>query len=140
MSRPSRPDMLLEVASVIARRSTCNRLNVGAVIAREGRILATGYNGPPAGMSHCDHGEHAGPCQVAVHAESNAIAFAARYGTATNIAELFLTHSPCHTCAKLIIVAGIIKVYYIIEFREPHGVDLLEMAGVETICHANALS
>lgn len=130
--RPTRSATLLEVASVIARRSTCNRLNVGAVVAREGRILTTGYNGPPAGMSHCEHELHEGPCQIAVHAEANAVAFAARYGMSTDQAELFLTHSPCHTCAKLIINAGIVRVYYLIEFREPHGLDLLEMAGVET--------
>lgn len=132
MTRPSRVEMLLEVAGVIARRSTCNRLNVGAVIARDGRILTTGYNGPPKGMEHCEHDLHEGACQLAVHSEANAIAFSARYGTALDGAELFITHSPCHNCAKLIINAGIIRVYYAIEYREPHGLDLLELAGVET--------
>jgi dCMP deaminase len=132
VNRPSRVATLLEVAHVISSRSTCNRLNVGAVVARDGRILTTGYNGPPSGMDHCDHEEHEGPCQMAVHAEANAIAFAARYGMSTDFSELFLTHSPCHTCAKLIINAGIVRVFYAIEFREPHGLDLLELAGVET--------
>lgn len=138
MTRPSRVEMLLEVAGVIARRSTCNRLNVGAVIARDGRILATGYNGPPKGMEHCNHlittwdASKDPACQLAVHAEANAIAFSARYGTALDGSELFVTHSPCHNCAKLVINAGIIRVYYAIEYRESHGLDLLGLAGVDT--------
>lgn len=134
--RPTRTETLLTVAAVIAQRSTCNRLNVGAVVAREGRILTTGYNGPPSGMAHCEHEEFELQCNLAVHAEANAIAFAARYGMATQGAELFVTHAPCHNCAKLIINAGIVCVYYSIEYRLTHGVDLLEDANVETYYHA----
>lgn len=133
--RPSRVDTLLRVAAVIAERSTCNRLNVGAVVARDGRILTTGYNGPPSGMDHCEHEEFEVQCNLAVHAEANAIAFAARYGMSTDGAELFVTHAPCHNCAKLIINAGILRVYYSIEYRLTHGTDLLEDAQVETYCH-----
>lgn len=130
--RPSRSETLLNVAAIIAKRSTCNRLNVGAVVARDGRILTTGYNGPPSGMDHCDHEEFEVQCNLAVHAEANALAFAARYGMSTDGAEMFLTDSPCHNCAKLIINAGIVRVYYSNEYRLTHGVDLLEDAGVET--------
>jgi len=130
--RPTRSETLLDVAEIIARRSTCNRLNVGAVVARDGRILTTGYNGPPSGMDHCEHEEFEIQCNLAVHAEANALAFAARYGMSTDGAEMFLTDSPCHNCAKLIINAGIVRVYYSKEYRLTHGVDLLEYAGVET--------
>lgn len=133
--RPTRDQTLLQVANVIAERSTCTRLNVGAVIAREGRIMTTGYNGPPSGMPHCDHTvaeRIVQPCTAAVHAEANAIAFAARYGMATEHAELYVTHSPCGTCAKLIVNAGIVRVAYGVEFRDLTGLDLLESAGVET--------
>ena len=129
--RPSRSQTLLEVAAVIANRSTCTRLHVGAVVARDGRILTTGYNGPPSGMGHCEHEEFETQCKVAVHAEKNAIAFAARYGMATDGAEMFLTDSPCYDCAQTIIQAGIVRVYYSREYRLTHGVDLLEDAGVE---------
>ena len=140
--RPTRQQMLIHVALVIAQRSTCTRLHVGAWIARDGRILTTGYNGPPAGMDHCTHtagralGDEIG-CEVAVHAEANAIAFAARYGMGTDQAELYVTHSPCIACAKLIINAGIVKVVYATEYRSYEGLDLLEKARVETYCNAS---
>lgn len=142
--RPTRSDTLLRVAVIIAERSTCNRLSVGAVVAREGRILTTGYNGPPSGMPHCNHppqdvfskyinqANENPACTAAVHAERNALAFAARYGMATDGAEMFVTHSPCLNCAQSIIQAGIIRVYYGTEFRSLDGLDLLEAAGIET--------
>lgn len=135
--RPRRWEMLLDVAEVIARRSTCNRLHVGVVVAREGRIQTTGYNGPPSGMDHCDHprgdyqGPHTQPCLYAVHAEANALVFAARYGMATDGAELYCTHAPCLNCAKLIVNAGIRIVWFRQEFRDMSGVELLERAGLE---------
>lgn len=131
--RPTRDDTLLGVAELIARRSTCNRLNVGAVIARQGRILVTGYNGPPSGMDHCDHDPADNtPCKPAVHAERNAIDFAARYGMATEAAELFVTHSPCYDCAKDLAQAGIVRVVYAYRFRDMTGLELLFTRGIET--------
>lgn len=135
--RPRRWELLLDIAELVATRSTCNRLAVGAVIARDARPLSTGYNGPPSGMDHCEHDLSDGrACELAVHAEANAIAFAARFGTPTHGTELYVTHSPCVQCAKLIINAGIRTVWYRIEYRELTGIDLLEAAGVETICDA----
>lgn len=131
--RPSRLDTLLAVAETIAKRSTCNRLAVGAVVARDGRILTTGYNGPPAGMHHCEHdmsAEYTETCSEAVHAEANAIAFAARYGMATEGCELYVTHAPCLPCAKLIVNAGIVKVVYAHGYRDRSGLILLRDAGV----------
>lgn len=139
--RPSRADVLMEQAFSQARRSTCSRLHVGAIIALEGRHITSGYNGTPAGLPHCQHG--GGPndrCDGgAIHAEKNAIAFAARYGGhGTDGAELFVTHSPCRECAQLIIQAGIICVHYAIAFRQTDGIELLEDAGIEVIHHAIA--
>lgn len=148
-SRPSREQVIMQVAYSIAQRSTCGRLNVGAVIVMEGRIVSTGYNGAPAGLPHCDHtcdcgirpedarleihkwGCSAEPgCQQAVHAESNAIAFAARYGLVTEGAELFTTHTPCLSCSMLIINSGIRTVYSAIEYRDTSGVDMLSKANI----------
>jgi dCMP deaminase len=128
--RPTRPEWLFDIATLTATRSTCNRLAVGALIVREGRVQGMGYNGPPAGFPHCEHESWEGPCKLAIHAEKNAIDFAARYGHSTDGCELFVTHAPCHECAKDIIQAGIIHVHFLQEFRDMHGVDLLNLAGV----------
>lgn len=124
--------MLIGVAHVIATRATCNRLHVGAVISREGRVLSTGYNGPPSGLPHCNH-DADDPCDDAMHAEANAVAFAARFGTPTENAEMFLTHSPCVGCARLIINAGLSHVYYQTPFRDVSGILLLTRAGVQCL-------
>lgn len=128
--------MLLDVAEVISSRSTCNRLHVGAVVAREGRIQTTGYNGPPSGATHCDHpnGDYLArgtqPCTASVHAEANAIAFAARYGMATEGAEIYCTHAPCLNCAMLLVNAGITTVWYRTAFRDMSGVEFLDDVGI----------
>lgn len=132
--------MLMQMAKVTAQRGTCSRLHVGAIVSRDGRIITTGYNGAPSGLPHCDHtiimnnsdGSEMG-CQVAEHAERNAIAFAARYGLALEGAEMHCTHAPCLDCAKAIINAGIKKVSYGIPYRLTAGVDLLIAAGLEII-------
>ncbi len=154
--RRSREMVLMDAALAFAARSTCKRGpfgSVGAVVAIEGRIIATGYNGAPSGMAHCDHTctcdnqrKYAAvtgpnihpiscpaeqPCQMTVHAEANAIVFAAKHGTATNGADMFTTVSPCHACAKLIINAGIVRVWYLSMYRDPHPIDLLAAAGVD---------
>ena len=127
--RPTRVDTLLTIAYAMAERSTCTRLHVGAVAARDGRILATGYNGAPAGTPHCTHppGE---PCSRSVHAEANVIAYAARYGMALAGAELYCTDSPCYTCACLIINAGLTSVIFHRLYRDQSGLRLLADVGV----------
>lgn len=123
--RATRDQMLMSMTVVVAGRGTCDRLQVGAVIARDGRVISSGYNGNIVGMDHCDH-DPAGPaCTDAVHAEANAILFAARYGTSTEGAELFTTHQPCLNCAKMIINAGITRVVYEHPYRDSSGLDLL---------------
>lgn len=142
--RPSRDEVLMATAELVSARSTCSRARVGVVIAREGRQLTSGYNGAPAGLPHCNHecGCGAGamthhercpavsPCGIAVHAEANAIAYAARYGMALEGSELFTTLSPCIACSQLIINAGITRVVYAKEYRDRSGLTLLLRAGI----------
>lgn len=132
MSRISRNQLLMEVAFLMARRSTCLRLQVGAVLSRDGRILGSGYAGAPSGLPHCSPltcNTHS-PCTRTVHAEQGAIAFAARYGVALDGATLYVTHSPCAECAKSIINSGILNVYYGVPYRKTEGLDMLTEAGV----------
>jgi dCMP deaminase len=127
----------MEIAGIIAQRSTCLRLNVGALVAREGRILVTGYNGAPAGTPHCTP-ENCGPdtpCIRAVHAEANCIAFAAKFGISLRGAEMFTTDSPCSNCSHLIINSGIIKVTYKREYRDLTPLNWLQTAGVKTLLY-----
>lgn len=166
MARVTRDEMLMEVAQAVAKRGTCSRLQVGAVISREGRIISTGYNGAPAGLDHCYHTQEQpyaylldGPmdepidarpgrmflvpesvrtitpigCQVAEHAERNAIAFAARYGLALDRGELHCTHAPCLQCSRSIINAGITRVSYLVPYRLTEGVELLAHAGLDVV-------
>lgn len=148
--RPTRDELLLEHAEIVARRGTCSRLQVGAVLARDGRLLVSGYNGAPAGMPHCNHtctcGDSElmrvphwdgcpadGACTISVHAEANCIAYAARLGIPTLGADLVTTHSPCNACAQLIINAGIASVIYTWEYRLVEPLHLLRSAGVHVL-------
>lgn len=132
LTRPSIHVVLLQTAEVMAQRATCSRLSVGAVLARDTRIVATGYNGAPAGMTHCTHSDDES-CGVSVHAEANAIAFAARYGVSTAGSTLYVTHAPCRDCSKLVINAGVSQVYYGRRYRDDSGLDLLAAAGVSIV-------
>ncbi len=137
-ARPSMGDVLLESARLMAARSTCPHARVGTVVAREGRVLSSGYNGSPAGMEHCTHGprrpgDEPVTCPTSVHAEANAVAFAARHGTALEGATLYTTLTPCRPCAQLIIQAGITGVVAAEWYRDQSGVELLRDAFVSVI-------
>jgi dCMP deaminase len=130
MERLGRDEMMMRVAAVVSQRGTCQRASVGAVIVLDGRIVSTGYVGSPAGMPHCtdvgcELGDDQG-CVRTVHAESNAIAFAARAGIATDRSTLYCTHSPCLNCAKIILNAGIVRLVYEEPYRITEGLKLLE--------------
>lgn len=137
MSRPSRLEVMMEVAYLMAHRSTCYRLHVGCVFALEGRILVTGYNGAPAHMPHCEPEtcNENNPCTNTQHAEANAIAFAAKHGVKLNGSTLYITNSPCKACAMMLINAGVETVFYDIEYRDPAGIDLLKQALINTQRH-----
>lgn len=129
MRRPGTDEALMATAYIWAKRATCARLQVGAVVSKDTRIISIGYNGAASGLPHCLHTDDQ-PCTVSVHAESNAIVYAARRGISTEGAEMHITHAPCLDCAKLIISAGIKKVTYSEFYRSTSGIDLLVAAGV----------
>lgn len=153
--RPTEEETLIHVAYVFAARSTCSRAHVGAVFALHGRILSTGYNGTPSGMPHCDHttaneillrrrtdAEERGyrvaldgaieavGCQESVHAEANAIAFAARHGVCLDGTTLYTTLTPCLKCAQLIVNVGVVEVVCAERYRVSDGEELLRRAGI----------
>lgn len=129
--RPTETELLLDIAAQVARRSTCSRLQVGAVLARDGRILSTGRNGAASGEVHCDHSyDQNRPCAQSIHAEANAIIFAARHGVCSEGATLYLTHAPCLACAGLIINGGISEVVFLRHYRSTEGIERLGDAGI----------
>ena len=146
MERPSRIEVLMKHAELVATRSTCSRLHVGAVVHRDGRILVTGYNGAPAGLPHCSHecdchleydqptpDAHRPECQVlkpctkSQHAERNCIDWAARHGIRLEGAELVTTNTPCSQCAGSIINSGIKSVVSLYEYRLRDGMASQEL-------------
>lgn len=136
--RITREHMFFGIARLVAARSTCPRASVGAIVVRDGRILSTGYNGAPPGQPHCEEVGcefwlDTSGCQRTIHAEANAIAWAARAGVATEGAVMYCTHSPCLDCAKLMVSSGIWAVHYHYKYREEAGVQLLRQLGVEVI-------
>lgn len=129
-------DYFLDLAEKVATRSTCDRLHVGAVIVKDRNIVATGYNGSPSGLAHCDDVGHLiknGRCERTIHAEQNAIIQAAKHGTTIEGSEIYVTHSPCYTCAKFIITAGIKRVVCRTLYSKDDVVDFLRDGGVEFV-------
>jgi dCMP deaminase len=121
--RPTWDEYFLMMAKLASTRSTCLAFPVGAVIVKDRQLLATGYNGSPSGSSHCTSQGFCYPdlssCNVSsslpsrsVHAESNAIAQAAKHGISTQSSSIYVTLEPCLSCLKLIISAGIKTVFY----------------------------
>jgi dCMP deaminase len=143
-NRPSWETYFMQITELVAQRSTCLRRAVGAVIVKDKRILATGYNGAPSGTQHCidvgclrerlkvPSGERHELCR-AIHAEQNAIIQAAYLGVSIQGATIFCTNLPCSICAKMIINAGIKKIYYENAYADAMSRELLAEAGVEVI-------
>ncbi|AUJ32311.1 MAG: ComE operon protein 2 [Liquorilactobacillus nagelii] len=103
-------------AMLLSLRSTCERLSVGAILVRDRRIIAGGYNGSVSGDDHCiDHGCYlvGGHCVRTIHAEMNAVLQCAKFGIATDKAEIYVTDFPCLQCTKMLLQAGICKIYYL---------------------------
>ncbi len=143
--RPSWDDYFMTITRQVAERSTCLRARVGAVIVRDRSILATGYNGAPAGMPHClevgcliyesrtPNGENEENCFRTIHAEINAIAQAARNGTRIEEASIYVTHTPCIHCFKTLVNTGIKRIYYEKAYKMHTLEELLENTGVELV-------
>ncbi len=144
-NRPSWESYFMGITHLVAQRSTCLRRAVGALIVKEKQILSTGYNGAPCKLTHCSDagclreklnvpsGERHELCR-GIHAEQNAIIQAAYHGVSIKDAILFCTHLPCSICAKMIINAGIRKIYYRSGYADLMSQDMLKEAGVELIC------
>jgi len=134
MSRPTWDQYFMTITRQVAERSTCSRAKVGAVIVRDRSILATGYNGAPAGLPHCieagclvyrsetPDGEVEENCFRTIHAEINAIAQAAKNGVAIQGGSIYITHTPCIHCFKVLINTGITRICY----ERPYKLHTLE--------------
>jgi dCMP deaminase len=143
MKRPSWDEYFMDITRLVARRSTCMRRQVGAVMVKDKNILATGYNGTPTGITHCDvtgclreqlkvpSGERHELCR-GLHAEQNAIIQAARHGVNIENSDLYCTDSPCIICTKMLINAGIRKVVYLQGYADNLSMEMLSEAGVNT--------
>jgi dCMP deaminase len=142
--RPSWETYFMDITALVAKRTTCLRRAVGAVIVKDKRILSTGYNGAPSGIRHCaevgclreqlkvESGMRHELCR-GIHAEQNAIIQAAYHGVSVKDAVLFCTNLPCSICAKMIINAGIKKIYYQSGYADALSRDMLDEAGVAVI-------
>ncbi len=144
MGRPSWDQYFMEFARLARTRSTCLRRGVGAVLVKEKNVLATGYNGPPRGVPHCDEtgclretmqvpsGQRHELCR-GLHAEQNAIIQAAYHGTSIRGADLYSTTFPCVICTKMLINAGIKRIVYAEGYPDDLARQMLDQAGVELI-------
>ena len=121
-------------AVLLSTRSTCERLAVGAILVRDKRIIAGGYNGSVSGDTHCiDEGCYLvdNHCVRTIHAEMNAVLQCAKFGVASADAEIYVTDFPCLQCTKMLLQAGIRKIYYLRNYHnDPYAVSLLERKDV----------
>ena len=144
MSRPSWPEYFMTIAEMVAKRSTCLRRHVGAILVKDKRILATGYNGAPAGLKHCEEvgcirqnasipsGERHELCR-GLHAEQNAIIQAAYHGISIAGSTLYCTNKPCVICSKMLINAGIVKIFYEKGYDDPLADQMITESGIEIV-------
>jgi len=144
LSRPSWSEYFMTITKMVAKRSTCLRRHVGAILVKDKRILATGYNGAPAGLRHCEEvgclrkdssvpsGQRHELCR-GLHAEQNAIIQAAYHGIPIAGSTLYCTNKPCVICTKMIINAGIERVVYEEGYNDPLADQMLAEAGIEMV-------
>ena len=142
MGRPGWDEYFLEIADIVAKRSTCSRRQVGALIVRDKRILTTGYNGPPSGLRHCEEvgclreqlgiasGERHELCR-GLHAEQNAIIQASLHGVQVKGSILYCTHQPCIICTKMIINAGIKEIVFIQGYPDDLSQEFINEAQIK---------
>jgi len=144
--RPSWDSYFMTIAETVSTRSTCIRRSVGAVIVKDKRILTTGYNGPPSGITHCTpetclrtkykvpSGERHELCR-GLHAEQNAIIQAANHGVSITGATIYVTHQPCSICTKMLINSGIKKFIYKSPYEDELALELLRETDIELIVY-----
>jgi len=144
IARPDWDAYFMDITFLVAKRSTCTRRSVGAVIVKDKRILATGYNGAPSGIEHCidigclreelniPSGEKHELCR-GIHAEQNAILQAAYHGVSIKESALYCTNMPCSICAKMIINAGIKNIFYLDGYADKMAERMLSEADVDLI-------
>ncbi len=142
--RPSWDEYFMRITREVALRSTCLRRQVGAILVKDKHILATGYNGSPAGLPHCEEvgclrqkkrvpsGERAELCR-GIHAEQNAIIQAAIHGVPIGGSTCYSTTQPCVLCAKMLINAGVKRIVYEGSYPDELALSMLTEAGVELI-------
>ncbi|MFC5408291.1 deoxycytidylate deaminase [Larkinella bovis] len=147
MSKPRFDDIFMELAVNLSKRSHCIKAQVGAVLAKETRIISIGYNGPPSGTHNCDEEfpavgcprDSKGSCSLALHAEQNAILYAAKNGASIEGATIYVTLSPCIACARIIFSMKVAKVVFLHSYAKykgipsDEGVEFLRKFGVETV-------
>jgi len=134
MQKPDFDDIFMELAVNLAKRSHCIKRHVGAVLAKDTRIISIGYNGPPSATHNCDEewpGEGCprsskGSCSLAIHAEQNAILYAVKNKTSVEGSKLYVTLSPCLPCARMIYTMGIEKIVYLRSYAAYKGIDIDE--------------
>ncbi|MFH2034247.1 MAG: cytidine/deoxycytidylate deaminase family protein [Candidatus Margulisiibacteriota bacterium] len=143
-NRPSWDEYFIEITRLVSNRATCIKRRVGAVIVKDNRILATGYNGAPRGLDHCDaagclrqqmkvpSGERHELCR-GLHAEQNAIIQAAVHGVNINGATMYCTHHPCAICVKMIINAGIRRLVYTGKYPDELASELIASSDLELV-------
>ncbi len=144
MGRPSWDEYFMKIAAQVSERSTCLRRQVGAILVKDKRILATGYNGAPSGLRHCSevgclresHGAESGEkhelCR-GLHAEQNAIIQAALHGIQIKGSIMYCTHQPCVLCAKMIVNGGIEKFKYLEGYPDPLAKEILDEAEIRLV-------
>lgn len=144
MARPSWDEYFMQIVDLVKTRSTCLRRDVGALIVKDKRIISSGYNGAPTGVSHCSEvgclrqqlnvpsGERHELCR-GIHAEQNAIVQAAYSGSSVKGSTMYVSLQPCSLCAKLIINAGIEKLVYCGQYSDKLALSMLTEAGVELV-------
>jgi len=142
VERPDRDTFFFNILQEVRKRSTCLRAQDAALIVRGLQIISTGYSGAPSGLPHCDEvgcireklgipsGQRQELCRGA-HAESNAVAYAARYGISVEGATLYCTRHPCAYCSKVIVNAGIARVVYLEDYPDPLSEEML--SGIEVV-------
>lgn len=143
--KPDFDDIFMDLAQSLALKSHCVKAQVGAVLTNETRIISIGYNGPPSGTHNCDEDfgqegcprDSKGSCSLALHAEQNAILYAAKNGSKIEGATMYVTLSPCISCARVIYSMKIKKVFFLNSYAQykkiasDEGVDFLRNFGVE---------